>query len=194
MRDANNRKNQKNYRILLDAVSRPGRVVRMAGLDPSAPFAAALAIGDCLLDHEVSLCVIGGAGAQALQTALAEATQGRPEVPGKADFLFIAGAQSQGAAARAKRGRLEAPEEGATLVYCLDAGAAVASQRLRVRLCGPGIAEPRGILPEMPGVPLAEFEQLKSVNADYPLGVDVFFVRPGGELMGLPRSTRIQVR
>ncbi len=46
----------------------------------------------------------------------------------------------------------------------------------------------------MPGVPLAEFEQLMSVNADYPLGVDVFFVRPGGELMGLPRSTRIQVR
>ena len=45
----------------------------------------------------------------------------------------------------------------------------------------------------MPGVPPAEFQALMTVNADYPLGVDALFVRPGGELMGLPRSTRIQV-
>ncbi|MCG6908347.1 MAG: phosphonate C-P lyase system protein PhnH [Desulfobacteraceae bacterium] len=191
--DAEILKNQQNFRILLEAMSRPGRLVRLGGIEAAAPFAAILAVGGCLLDHEVSLCVIGGGNARALQAALVGATQGRPEVPEKADYLFIAGSRGQEAAARAKHGRLEAPEEGATLVYCLAGGAADASQRLQVRLRGPGIARPDGIPPEMPGVPPAEFQALMTVNADYPLGVDAFFVRPGGELMGLPRSTRIQV-
>jgi alpha-D-ribose 1-methylphosphonate 5-triphosphate synthase subunit PhnH len=190
--DAEILNNQQNFRILLEAMSRPGRMLRLDGIQAAAPFAAVLAVGGCLLDHEVSLCVIGGGDARALQAALVGATQGRPEVPEKADYLFIVGARGLGAAARAKRGRLEAPEEGATLVYCLAEGAS-ASHRLQVRLRGPGIARPGGIAPEMPGVPPAEFQALMAANADYPLGVDAFFVRPGGALMGLPRSTRIQV-
>jgi alpha-D-ribose 1-methylphosphonate 5-triphosphate synthase subunit PhnH len=190
--DAEILNNQQNFRILLEAMSRPGRMLRLDGIQAAAPFAAVLAVGGCLLDHEVSLCVIGGGDARALQAALVGATQGRPEVPEKADYLFIVGARGQGAAARAKRGRLEAPEEGATLVYCLAEGTS-ASHRLQVRLRGPGIARPGGIAPEMPGVPPAEFQALMAANADYPLGVDAFFVRPGGALMGLPRSTRIQV-
>ena len=51
-----------------------------------------------------------------------------------------------------------------------------------------------GIAPEMGGIAIEEFQELMAVNADYPLGVDAFFVRPSGEVMGLPRSTRIQVR
>jgi alpha-D-ribose 1-methylphosphonate 5-triphosphate synthase subunit PhnH len=46
----------------------------------------------------------------------------------------------------------------------------------------------------MGGIAIEEFQELMAVNADYPLGVDAFFVRPSGEVMGLPRSTRIQVR
>jgi len=61
-------------------------------------------------------------------------------------------------------------------------------------LTGPGIPGPSGIAPEMPGIPVQEFQDLMIVNADYPLGVDAFFVRPNGEVMGLPRSTRIRVR
>jgi alpha-D-ribose 1-methylphosphonate 5-triphosphate synthase subunit PhnH len=194
MMDDLSTKHQKNYRRLLDAMSRPGRVVRMEANGDGSPHAAALAIGQCLLDHEVSLCAIGNDSATTLQSALVKDTQVRIEVPEKADFLFIAGGQSQGYAIQAKRGSLEYPEEGATLVYCLAAEPVVASERLRVRLTGPGIAGPKGMIPEMAGIPLAEFEELMAVNTDYPLGVDAFFVRPKGELMALPRSTRIQVR
>jgi len=49
-------------------------------------------------------------------------------------------------------------------------------------------------VPEMDGIPIEEFQALMAVNADYPLGVDAFFVRSSGEVMGLPRSTRILVR
>lgn len=190
----NSHQHQKNYRVLLDAMSRPGRLTRLAAIDENAPFAAALAIGHCLLDHEVSLCTMGHHSTQ-LQATLTAATRVRIEALETADFLFISGAWSRNCVNQVKRGHLTSPEEGATVVYCLDnSGPSAAEQRLRIRLTGPGIASANGIIPEMSGIALMEFETLMVVNADYPLGVDAFFVRPNGELMALPRSTRIQVR
>jgi alpha-D-ribose 1-methylphosphonate 5-triphosphate synthase subunit PhnH len=188
------RRHQKNYRSLLQAVSRPGRLVRLEALEFVSSFAAALALAECLLDSEVSHCVTGNGGAQNLRTAITRATGARRESLEAADFVFVAGISSQGSVRVAKRGAPECPEEGATIVYCLDSQPATASDRFRVRLSGPGIAEAGGIAPEMGGIPVTEFHDLMAVNADYPLGVDIFFIRPSGEVMGLPRSTRIQVR
>jgi len=192
--DNSGRRNQKNYRSLMQAMSRPGRVFRLDALSAVSPFAAALAIGECLLDPEVSLCVIGNGGVSTLQAVLVGATQVRTESLETADFVFVCSVQSQGGVRSAKRGRLEFPEEGATLVYCMNSQPACASDRFRVRLTGPGITGQGGIAPEMRGVLVEEFQELMDVNADYPLGVDAFFVRPNGEVMALPRSTRIQVR
>lgn len=185
---------QKNYRRLLQALSRPGRIVRLKALDVISPFAAAIAVAECLLDSEVSICVIGNGGAAALQTALVAATGARLECQPAADFIFVAGASSRGGAGMVKRGCSESPEEGATLVYCIDSQPAGVAERFRVRLSGPGIPGANGIAPEMGGIPVEEFRELMAANADYPLGVDAFFVRPSGEVMGLPRSTCILVR
>ena len=192
--DKSNRRNQKNFRSLLTAMSRPGRVFRLEAVGAVSPLAAAMAVGQCLLDPEVSLCVTGNGGSLALQAALVGGTQARVESLETADFIFVCGVQSQGNVRLAKRGRLESPEEGATLVYCMDSQPACASDRFRIRLTGPGIAEQAGIAPEMRGVLVDEFKELMEVNADYPLGVDAVFLRPNGELMALPRSTRIHVR
>ncbi len=62
-----------------------------------------------------------------------------------------------------------------------------------MRLAGPGVESSQGIAPEMGGVPLAAYEELAAVNAEYPLGVDAVFLSAAGELMALPRSTRIRV-
>ena len=190
------RNHQKNFRVLLEAVGRPGRAVRLQALEQNTGFAAALAVGQCLLDNEVSLCVAGGGNAGALQIALIEATRARPEEPEKADFIFVTGDESQAQVMRAKRGSLSFPEQGATLVYCLglDGGAAIACEHLRIRLSGPGIQAPEGISPGLSPIALSTFQTLKMVNADYPLGVDAFFVAPDGELMALPRSTQIRLR
>lgn len=192
--DPNGYRHQKNYRSLLRALSRPGRIVRLDGLDGMPPFAAAAALAECLLDSAVGFCAVGGGRAQALQTAIAGATGARPERLETADFVFFSEGGSQGGARLAKRGAPESPEDGATLVYCLESQPAVVCDRLRVRLTGPGIPGQDGIVPEMDGIPIEEFQALMAVNADYPLGVDAFFVRSSGEVMGLPRSTRILVR
>lgn len=192
--DASGRRNQKNFRSLLQSLSRPGRVVRLKAVDGMSPSAAAMAVAECLLDSEVSLCVVGNGVAPSLQASIARATGARAGPLGAADFVFVCGVRSRGGVREAKRGRPECPEEGATVVYGMDAQPVGVSERFRVRLAGPGIPGPAGIAPEMPGIPVEEWSELMTVNADYPLGVDAFFVRPSGEVMGLPRSTRIQVR
>lgn len=187
------RRNQRHFRILLLAMSRPGRLFR---LDPTHlllyPFPA-LAVAECLMDHEVSFGVAGAGATEAFATAVLTATGARPTPPEEANFLFVVGRTSRGALRRARRGRPEFPCEGATLVYCLGAESEPDTGRRSIRLSGPGIAEPDGIAPEMPGLSLEELDELGRVNADYPLGVDSIFIQATGRLMCLPRSTRIRV-
>jgi alpha-D-ribose 1-methylphosphonate 5-triphosphate synthase subunit PhnH len=186
-------RHQRNFRRLLQAVSRPGRLFRIEAAEPSGPPAAVLAIAECLLDHEVGVGVLGE-GAAALAEVIAAATGARRADAAEADFIFVGGSGGNGAARTARRGRIDTPDRGATVVYSLDAAPVLDPGHFRIRLSGPGVPEPEGIAPAMREIPAAVLEELQMVNADYPLGVDAFFVRPGGEVMALPRSTRIRMR
>jgi alpha-D-ribose 1-methylphosphonate 5-triphosphate synthase subunit PhnH len=188
-------RNQATYRLLLEAIARPGRVVRLDHLETLSPIASTAALLDCLLDHEVSVCILAGGEEVSDTLRAAVAATGARFVPlDRADFVVVAGGDSRGGLAQAKRGTYEHPDEGATLIYRLNKATGPSSDRFRVRLDGPGIAEPEGVAPEMRGLPIDELRALSAVNADYPLGVDAFFVRPNGELLGIPRSTRIRLR
>jgi len=191
------RRCQNNFRRLLEALSRPGRVVRLEPLPGAVSFAAALAIGECLLDHEVTFGVADDRGGRGLEAALCAVTGARCLPLPEADFVFATGVHGPGALSRIKRGTAEAPDTGATVVYCLEAdsgaGPAEAAQHLSIRLSGPGIAEREGIAPQMKGLPSTMLHEIMALNADYPLGVDFFFISPEGDVMGLPRSTRIRI-
>lgn len=138
--------------------------------------------------------VTGSNAIRRVQELLVEETRVRVDAHEAADYLFADDQGINNGIAMAKRGRPDAPETAATLVCYLSENPAHETDRLRVRLTGPGIGEPLGIMPEMPGIRLATFKALADANADYPLGVDTFFVRANGDLMALPRSTRISVR
>ncbi len=184
---------QRNFRALLQAISRPGRLSRLETAELSGPAAAPLAVAECLLDHEVGFSVSGD-GAAAIAAAIAAATGARRTDAAEADFIFISGSGGNGAARSAKRGSIDYPDRGATLVYSLDAAPILDPGHFRIRLSGPGVPEAEGIAPAMREIPLAELNDLQAANADYPLGVDALFLRPNGEVMALPRSTRIRLR
>lgn len=187
-------RNQATYRALLQAVSGPGSSVRLNGLETLSPLASIRAVVECLLDHEVGVCILGARPEPAALAAAVAATGAHPMPIDRADFLVVVGPDSRGGLTAARRGSHESPEDGATVIYSLDGAGAPSADRFRVRLEGPGIAEAGGRVPDMRGIPAPELQALSEVNADYPLGVDAFFVRPSGEVMAIPRSTRIQVR
>ncbi len=187
-------RDQRNFRVLLQAMSHPGRLFRLEALQSPGTHAAILAVAGCLLDHEVGFASVGKDSTLSLAAVIAAATGARNTGVSEADFLFIAGPEGKGAAGAARRGSIDYPDNGATLVYNLDAPLNRDPGHFRIRLSGPGIPEADGIAPAMREIPAAELRELQTTNADYPLGVDALFVRPNGEVMALPRSTRIRLR
>lgn len=183
--------NRKNYRILLLAMSSPGRMFRLDKEEQEGVLFPHLAIARCLLDQEVSFCVFGG---ETMDSAIISATGARSATLQDADFIFTFGATGGVPILQAKRGSPEAPEQGATLVCCVSEERVDPLDGLRVRLAGPGIPANEGIVPEMSGIALEDLRALQTANADYPIGVDAIFVCQDGGTMCIPRSCRIQLR
>jgi alpha-D-ribose 1-methylphosphonate 5-triphosphate synthase subunit PhnH len=184
-------RSQQNFRALLQAMSRPGKLGRLEVVGLPSPV---WAVAECVLDQEVSCCILGMFGDARQHAELVAITGARQAPLDEADFVFVREEGAGAAIQAAKRGRLDSPEQAATLVFCIDNSLASPVERLQVRLTGPGISEAAGIAPQMTGIAMDELRTLAQVNGDYPLGVDAIFVNSSGEVMCLPRSTRIRVR
>lgn len=187
------RLNQINFRTLLQAMGQPGRTFRLQlPLDISS-FSAMTAVADCLLDPEVAFAVIGNGSASDLERTLCQRNGGRVSDITGADYLFVTDLEMIGGFSEVRCGDITNPENGATIIYHMDTLRKDGTGRFRVRLQGPGIEHPAGIAPEMRELTMELLKELAEINADYPLGVDAVFVRPGGEVMCIPRSTRISL-
>lgn len=171
------------YRPLLQAMSRPGTVQRLPATARARPL---LAVLGALVDREVALHVAAVDDA-ALQRELTGATGGRPARLEDADFVVFPDGRSGGRLLRAKRGTLEYPDLGATAVYavrrCAEAGGFVV-------LRGPGIRD--AARPTLDGLAPEELGLLREANREFPLGVDAIFVDAEGQVICIPRSTRIE--
>jgi alpha-D-ribose 1-methylphosphonate 5-triphosphate synthase subunit PhnH len=141
-----------------------------------------------LLDHEVSFAV-AGEGARDAQELLLHLTGSRTAPLSGADFVLVLGGDSWGGLFELKRGTLEDPEDGATAVYAVEEISELAP--LVLRLSGPGIPGERTV--RIKGLADAEVEAIRRTRAHYPLGVDVYLVSQAGSVLGLPRSTQVEV-
>lgn len=191
---------QKTFRILLQAMSRPGRVyqfqtseartqnteVRRQKTDKNGLSSVLLT----LLDHEVSFCVIGTAKSL-LEPEIVEITKSRAADISDADFIIVPAGESHGEILRAKRGSLEYPDTGATIIYSVHSLMDGNDGKSSVVLRGPGINGE--ISPFIDGLGSDEFSHLKEIDSEYPLGVDCIFVDSFGQVMCIPRSTRCEV-
>lgn len=178
---------QKIFRLLLEAMARPGTMVELplsvtapAPLDP-ATAAAALT----LLDYETPLWLDETAGTEAVASYL-RFHCGCPLVHhrDRAAFAIIADPARLPPLASFNLGSDEYPDRSTTLIIqvpSLTTGDALA-------LSGPGIRD--SITLAASGFP-KEFRQWMADNHElFPRGVDIFFTC-GTLIAGLPRSTRL---
>lgn len=170
---------QCNFRTLLEAMSRPGRVQPLHGLERDD--SATLAVLATLLDGSVGFSDVHGLLADH-QLRLLQAPLVAPE---QADYVLCDGRRPPGF--QPKLGTLPSPELSATLVVRVDS-LQHGDQRWRLR--GPGIEDSVDCR-------LAELHpQWTALREDwvcaFPLGADLLLV-DDMRVMGLPRTTRLEV-
>ena len=179
---------QAAFRLLLEALSNPGRIVELGPLARKlgGAYAMPLTVAAVLLDNEVSFAVCGS---PALAEKITELTLAKTAAVSKADYIFVTeNADWQEAVQAAKCGTLRDPHKSATVILCtadLQAG------KLQ-RISGPGIKAVQEIImcPELQAALGKRDEQ----EYEYPLGLDFFVLDQRGCLMGIPRKTRIESR
>jgi alpha-D-ribose 1-methylphosphonate 5-triphosphate synthase subunit PhnH len=180
---------QNVFRVLVEAMSHPGRVYGLPAHQANDPWnTALLAVSHALLDHEVTFAFIGE------NLTLAEdvyaATKARQVAVEEAHYVIVEGNRTFGQIAAANRGSSAYPDQGATIIYVLpESDSEQASQFTDIMLSGPGIKEP--FSPQLAGLSAEELTEIRHLNAEYPLGVDCIFLRGETQIMCIPRSTKI---
>ena len=109
---------QAAFRLLLEALSNPGRIVELGPLARKlgGAYAMPLTVAAVLLDNEVSFAVCGS---PALAEKITELTLAKTAAVSKADYIFVTeNADWQEAVQAAKCGTLRDPHKSATVILC----------------------------------------------------------------------------
>lgn len=175
---------QKQFRLLLEAMSRPGECYAMATIPEDGPIA--LSVLATLLDAEVSLADPN----DLLRNEDWPMLQAKPELSEHADYILVDGGQFPDF--MPKLGTLASPEQSATLIFVVEElGKTISSQgTLKLKLTGPGIAA-SSIL-SISRLDPEWLSMREDWNDSFPLGVDWILV-DSARITALPRTTNVEL-
>jgi alpha-D-ribose 1-methylphosphonate 5-triphosphate synthase subunit PhnH len=165
------------FSTLMWTLSHPGRVQRL----PWKGLAVFSAIGETLVDLETSFYTPN----DELEVMLMR-TGGRALAPDQAMYQFYPELEGtdQARLQEAPTGTYTYPDKSATLVLGAKFGTGE-----KLRLSGPGILETNELsVEDIPDT----FWELREQAIKYPMGWDVFLV-DGSQVVGLPRTTKVEV-
>lgn len=178
---------QEVFRVLLDAMARPGRLGRLPDVDVPPTLAPVLALAD--VDSPVALLQAPS------DTDLAEPVHratGAPIVPlTDAELVCALRPPTPDEIRTIPHGRRDAPELAAKLALACHTLRAASGGDVRLGLRGPGV--PGRLAIGVNGVPVETLEAVEASRREPPCGIDVFCVDTEGGVIGLPRSTRIEI-
>ncbi|MDR3566341.1 MAG: phosphonate C-P lyase system protein PhnH [Negativicutes bacterium] len=181
---------QKFYRIMLDVMARPGKIGLLPAVDlcpPSGLDVYAAGIAFTLLDGETGFAVLPEENDWQDYLRLNTGSGSKP-VAG-AEFIFANGKFNLPEINAVSRGSLLSPEQGGTLIVQVDR-VTESGQGVKLTLTGPGIKDSSRMV--IAGFDPANLERVLSLNQEFPLGVDVFFVDTAGNLAAMPRSSSVE--
>ena len=183
---------QRCFRVLLKAMSHPGRAYPLAAETMEFHQDPLVAISRSLLDHEVGFHFLNETEHTSLERTIFETTKAQRQSLQSADYIMVVGSDSNGAVKYAKRGDMAYPDQGATIIYAVDDFLETDTSS-HIMLSGPGINPNQPHRPQINALSLDEWRCLQLINRDYPRGIDCIVVTSQKDVMCIPRSTRIRV-
>jgi alpha-D-ribose 1-methylphosphonate 5-triphosphate synthase subunit PhnH len=192
---------QRIYRVLLDAMSRPGLVCALGetvnGIDiPAGLSKPAAAIALTLLDGEVAFAG-RMRGQEGWTETIRRMTYCKLVDFAAADYVFVEGIDASDfikeMQTKLKIGTLSSPEMSATLFIQVKSflnEAVFQEAGCSLKLTGPGIQAQT--LCYVDGLSFAWIESRARMVEEYPLGVDLFLYTENGELIAIPRTTVVE--
>ena len=174
------------FRLLLQAMSRPGKIFEMPDAVGTTFVTSLLRLLDSILDQPSSCHLINNN--PELEHKIKKRTGAQFTDAQSADFILALTGSSQRKTLVAKRGQNDFPNDGATILFGVER-LEEGTETSGIKLTGPGIKE--AIYPQINGLNDEELKQLQTVNVDFPLGVDSIFLDQNSRLMCIPRSTRL---
>lgn len=192
---------QAAYRKTIDAISRPGSLHSIREQADKVEIAcgclnSTIVLALMLMDTEVRFKVVSDREAE-LTKLLNQLTYAKAAEAAAAQFILVTGdAHTEGveqALRDAYPGSLLDPHQSATVIFEakeLRAGAETKLQgESELILSGPGIERENLIRVK---TDFNWIEPRAEKNKEYPLGIDIIFTDPQGNLLALPRTTQIK--
>ena len=167
------------FRLLLDAMSYPGRCLEVTVFPKDESMM--MTVLATLLDNEVSLSDPHAL----LQERDWSMLQVKPESSEQADYILCKAATSPDF--EPKLGTLPSPEQSATIVLLVDK---LGEGEQKLKLSGPGIKESETLA--IKGLHSDWLSNREKWNSSFPLGVD-YILLDDQSLAALPRTTKVEI-
>jgi len=183
---------QEIFRVLLDSMSHPGRILKLPEIkvkNGKAEYDAFFAALYTLLDHEVTFSVIGTGVHEEFIDKVYQLTKSPYVGIDQADYVVVCGGSSGNMMEHVKRGEQEFPDKGAMVFYQVDDLGGPSGSRLN--LSGPGVLD--RIEFTVSGADPDDLALINPINSEFPLGIDVIFVDQAMKVASITRSSRVAV-
>lgn len=191
---------QSNFRILMDGMSRPGKIYKLNrhnfSKSPEGFNANVLTVLKTLGDNSITFS-LGGFNNEAIQSYIEINTGMAPAEIDKADFALFDGSEFSQGICSVNTGTLEFPENSATVIIAVDS--ILCGQHIdtftytaELHMTGPGIKDKNTVV--IAGLDKKYVMNISEANTVFPLGIDVIFVDGEGNITCMPRTTKAEVK
>lgn len=183
---------QQAFRVLLDAMARPGQIVSL-GQEPGHPAGLAPALAAALLtlcDLDTPVWLGPGFNTAPVRDWLRFHTGAPLAQTSNQAAVVLLSAEQDIALDDFSFGTDEAPERGATLLIQVSALKGAPNDLAAMTWRGPGIKDAQAM--PVCGLPVTFWRQRAMLGSAFPRGLDIY-LSDGADLVGLPRSTAISI-
>jgi alpha-D-ribose 1-methylphosphonate 5-triphosphate synthase subunit PhnH len=187
---------QKSFRLLLDAFSHPGTIYSFDHFEfnqPNELYKSNVIIALSLFDNNISFHASSSYNLN-VENYLHLNASAKIENIETADYVFLNGQNDiSNLIDQCKIGDLLYPEKNATIILAVNTISNDKIQQFdcQINLSGPGIQTTKNLY--IKGLNLANLETIKSLNAEFPLGVDLILTDAFEKITVIPRSIQIEI-